>query len=382
MPTGSELKLFVLAGESSGDRLGADLVRRLSQHRPVALTGVGGPELAAEGLKSLFPMENLAVMGFSDVLKRLPLLLWRIRQTADAIIRQRPDVAVLIDSQVFVKAVAKRVRKLAPQIPTVLYVAPTVWAWRPERAAQLKPLFDELLAILPFEPAVMAKLNGPPTHFVGHPAVERFPYRPAQPEQGPLLLLPGSRKGEVRRHLPLMRQAAEELANHPRITGVVIPTLPTLVDSLRSETATWPVPVQIVTGTEREPAFATAYAAFAVSGTVTFELAMSGVPMVVTYVADPHQARLYRKLRLNVDVALPNVVLGWRAVPEILFEETPAPRNLAPLHALLDDPKNIQAQRAAYDELRALMQKGAPEAPLVDAAERVLAVAQRSLIAT
>lgn len=372
----------MLAGESSGDRLGAHLVRRLRERGSVALTGVGGQELAAEGLKSIFPMENLAVMGFSDVLRRLPLLLWRIRQTADAIIRQRPDVAVLIDSQVFVKAVAKRVRKIAPDIRLILYVAPTVWAWRPERAGQLKPLFDELLAILPFEPEVMAKLGGPSTHFVGHPAVERFPYRTSQPDQGPLLLLPGSRRGEVRRHLPLMRQAAEELADHQRITGFVIPTLPMLVDSLRAETATWPVPVRVVTGVERDAAFSSAYAAFAVSGTVTFELAVSGVPMVVTYVADPHQARLYRKLRLNVDVALPNVVLGRRAVPEMLFEETPAPRDLAPLHALLDDPKNVEGQRNAFAELRALMQKGAPEAPLVDAAERVLAMAQRSLIAT
>lgn len=382
LPTPSELRLFVVAGESSGDRLGADLVRRLRQRRPVVVSGVGGSELAGEGLNSLFPMEDLAVMGFSDVLKRLPLLLWRIRQTANAIIRQRPDVAVLIDSQVFVKAVAKRVRKLAPDMRMVLYVAPTVWAWRPERAGQLKPLFDELLAILPFEPKVMAELGGPPTHFVGHPAVVRFPYRPSQPEQGPLLLLPGSRKGEVRRHLSLMRQAAEEVANHPRISGFVIPTLPTLAESLRAETATWPVSVQIVTGVEREPAFAAAYAAFAVSGTVTFELAMSGVPMAVTYVADRHQARLYKRLKLNLDVALPSVVLGRRVVPEMLFEDTPAPRDLSALHALLDDPAEVEAQRAAFAELRALMQKGAPEAPLVDAADRVLAVAQRSLIAT
>jgi lipid-A-disaccharide synthase len=372
-----QLRLFVVAGETSGDRLGADLVRRLRQQTAVTVTGVGGAELESEGLSSLFPMDDLAVMGFSDVLKRLPLLLWRIRQTAKAIVRQRPDVAVLIDSQVFVKAVAKWVRRAAPDIPLILYVAPTVWAWRPERAALLRPLFDEVLAVLPFEPRVLGELGGPPTHFVGHPAVTRLPFRAEQPDRGPLLLLPGSRAGEVQRHLGLMRQAVEEFSNHPRITGFVIPTLPGLVDRLRAETANWPAPVQIVTGLAREPAFSGAYAAFAVSGTVTFELAMSGVPMVVTYVADPHQARIYRKMERR-DIALPSIILGRPVVPELQITDPSAPRDLTALRSLLDDPAAVAAQRTAFVELRALMQKGAPEAPLVDPAERVLAVAQRS----
>ena len=374
------LRLFILAGEASGDRIGADLVQRLRRATEVTLSGVGGPELQAEGLTSLFPMENLSVMGWSDVLRRLPLLLWRVRQTANAIIKQRPDVVVLIDSQVFVNAVASRVRRAGLTIPMLLYVAPSVWAWRPERAAELKPLFDEVLAVLPFEPKVMAELGGPPTSYVGHPALARFPMRPAQPERGPLLLLPGSRAGELRRHLRLMRNAAVALQHHPRISGFTLPTLASLADRLREEVAGWPVPVQVVTGDERQGAFATAYAAFAVSGTITFELAMSGVPMVVTYVADVQQAKRATRIGRPVQIALPNIILGREVVPELQFVDPKAERSLAPLGAFLDDPKAVAAQVAAFHELRALMQKGAPEAPLVDPADRVLAVVGQRLL--
>lgn len=375
------LRLFVVAGEASGDRIGADLVQRLRRRTELALSGVGGPELEAEGLASLFPMENLSVMGWSDVLRRLPLLLWRVCQTANAILKQRPDVVVLIDSQVFVTAVASRVRRAGLGSPMLLYVAPSVWAWRPERAGELRPLFDEVLAVLPFEPKVMAKLGGPPTSYVGHPALARFPMRADQPDRGPLLLLPGSRSGELRRHTGLMRNAATMLRTHPRITGFVIPTLSSLAERLRAEVANWPVPVEVVSGNDRHAAFASAYAAFAVSGTITFELAVSGVPMVVTYVADPQQAKRAAQIGHPVQIALPNIILGREVVPELQFVDPKAERELAPLAALVDDPAAVAAQVAAFHELRALMKKGAPEAPLVDPAERVLAHAnQRPLI--
>ncbi len=380
-PMAEPLRLFVLAGEASGDRIGADLVQRLRRGTDLTLLGVGGPELEGEGLTSLFPMDDLSVMGWSDVLRRLPLLLWRVRQTANAIIRRRPDVVVLIDSQVFVKAVAKRVRRAGLRMPMLLYVAPSVWAWRPERAAELRPLFDEVLAVLPFEPKVMAELDGPPTSYVGHPALARFPMRPAQPERGPLLLLPGSRAGELRRHLPLMRQAAEALQAHPRLTGFIMPTLTALAEGLKAEVVGWPVPVEVVSGDERGAAFASAYAAFAVSGTISFELAMTGVPMAVTYVADPQQAKRAAQIGHPVQIALPNIILGREVVPELQFVDPRAERSLGPLSALLDSPDAVAAQVAAFHELRALMQKGAPEAPLVDPAERVLAYAdQRPLI--
>lgn len=374
------LRLFVLAGEASGDRLGSDMVRRLKRRVPLEVSGVGGPELEAEGLTSLFPMSDLAVMGWSDVLRRLPLLLWRVRQVANAIIRSRPDIVVLIDSQVFTKAVAKRVRRAGLTMPMLLYVSPTVWAYHPHRAPALLPLFDEVLAILPFEPSEMRRLGGPPTHFVGHPSDKRFPPRAVQPEQGPLMLLPGSRRGELRRHLPLMRLAVEQFRNHPRVTGFVIPTLEHLVPTLRAETASWAAPVTLLTGEARQSAWNNAYAAFVVSGTATLELAMGKVPMVVTYVADPHQVKVVEALNRPVTIGLPNIILGRRVVPELQLRPKEMPADLPLLAGLLDDPAQVATQLAAFDEMRALMQKGAPEAPLADVADRVLAHAPQRLL--
>lgn len=370
------LRLFVLAGEASGDRIGADLVQRLRGRTEVTIAGVGGVELAGEGLATMFPMSDLSVMGWSDVLVRLPLLLWRARQVANAIIRNKPDVVVLIDSQVFTRVVAERVRKAGSNVPMLLYVAPAVWVWAPERAAKLRPLFDEVLVVLPFEPKVMAELCGPPTSYVGHPALTRQALRETQPEHGPFLLLPGSRTGELRRHLGLMRSVVEALREHPKISGFVLPTLGHLREGLVAEVAGWSAPVAVVTGTARDAAFAEAVGAFAVSGTVTLELAMAGVPMVVTYVGDRGQAKRYAQLEKPPMVGLPNIVAGREVVPEVLFSGEVNFSRVAPaLRGLLDDPAAIAAQLAAFREIRALMQKGAPEAPLVDPAERVLAVA-------
>lgn len=367
------LRLFVLAGEASGDRIGADLVRRLRSRTELEVAGVGGTELAGAGLRSLFPMSDLSVMGWSDVLVRLPLLLWRARQVAEAIIRGKPDVVVLIDSQVFVRVVAERVRRAGSRVPMLLYVAPAVWAWAPERAAKLRPLFDEVLAVLPFEPRVMAELGGPPTSYVGHPALTQ-PMRGQQPERGPLLLLPGSRVGELKRHLGLMRAGVEALRDHPKVSGFVLPTLRGIRDQLAAEVAGWPAPVEVVTGPARDAVVAEAVGAFAVSGTVTLELAMAGVPMVVTYVGDRGQAKRYARLEKPPMVALPNIIAGREVVPELLFPGEADTAKAGPaLRALLDDPAAIAAQLAAFREVRTLMQKGAPEAPLVDAAERVLA---------
>jgi lipid-A-disaccharide synthase len=370
------LRVFVLAGEASGDRIGADLVRRLRGRMKLTISGVGGGELAAEGLSSMFPMSDLSVMGWSDVLVRLPLLLWRARQVANAIVRDRPDVVVLIDSQVFSRVVAERVRKAGSTVPMLLYVAPAVWVWAPERAAKLKPLFDEVLAVLPFEPRVMAELHGPLTSYVGHPALERQAMRQVQPERGPLLLLPGSRVGELKRHMGLMRAAVEALSDHPKVSGFVLPTLGHLRDRLAAEVAGWSAPVEVVTGSARDRAFEAAIGAFAVSGTVTLELAMAGVPMVVTYVGDRGQAKRYAQLDKPPMVGLPNIVAGREVVPELLFPgEVDLTRVGPALRDLLDRPAAIAAQVVAFREIRALMQKGAPEAPLVDPAERVLALA-------
>ncbi len=366
------LSLFILAGEPSGDRIAADLVARLRQRVTLTLTGVGGDDLAAQGLVSLYPMGDLSVMGISDVLKRLPLLLWRVEQTARAIRAGRPDIVVLVDAQDFSKLVAKRLKALGHVGPIILYGAPTVWARAPERAAKLRPLFDEVLAVLPFEPAVMARLGGPPTSYVGHPALAEVLERTAPVERGPLILLPGSRDGELRRHLPLFRPVVAALADHEAIDGAVIPTLSRLAPRLREAVADWPVPVTVEAARTARPAlYGRAVVALTVAGTATLELALARLPMVVSYVMDSHQARVFDKIG-RPPVSLPNIILGRPQVTELVQSQPDAQAMIDSLLVLLDNKKARQDQIAAFGELATLMDVGTAEAPRQDPADRVL----------
>ena len=366
------LKLFIQAGEPSGDRIAADLVARLRNKVALALTGVGGDELKAAGLVPLYPMSYRSVMGLSDVLRRLPLLLWRIEQTARAIRKGRPDIVVLVDAQDFSKLLARRLKSLGFGGKVILYVSPSVWARHPERAAKLRPLFDEVLAVLPFEPAVMQRLGGPPTSYVGHPALADRLDRAVDPKSGPLILLPGSREGELRRHLPLFRDVVAGLNGHPAVDDIVIPTLPALVGRIRDEVAGWPVQVSVVDDRAERPAlYARAVAALSVSGTATLELALARLPMVVSYVMDSHQAPAYERYGRPV-VSLPSIILGRPVVPEYVQARADARTLGAALRTLLDDKKARQSQIEAFGELAHLMETGEVEFPRQDPADRIL----------
>lgn len=368
------LRLFILAGEPSGDRIAADLVARLRRLTELELTGIGGDELAGQGLQSLYPMSDLAVMGVTDVLLNLPRLLWRLEQTARTILDSQPDVVVLVDAQDFSKLLARRLRKRGYRGTLILYVAPSVWARNPERAAGIRPLFDAVLAVLPFEPEVMETLGGPPTYYVGHPALgERLETASAR-EEGPLILLPGSREGELRRHLPVLKSIMARLAEVPGVTEFLIPTLPRLRQRLEAATADWPVPVRVVDRrNERQFLYAQALGAICVSGTVTLELALARVPMAVIYALDGHQARIYERLG-RPPVSLPNIILGRDVVPELVAADlTPETVAQAAL-GLLADKKARQDQIDAFGELADLMEAGRPPHEKQDPAERVLAV--------
>ncbi|MDB5505707.1 MAG: hypothetical protein JWR75_345 [Devosia sp.] len=363
------LRLFILSGEPSGDRLATDLVRRLKAIRLVELSGVGSGELPAEGLVAIFPAAELAVMGVADVVARLPRLLRRIREIADFIIRTIPDIVVLVDQQVFSRLLAKRLRGLGWKHPILLYVAPTVWARAPERARLIAPLFDEVLAILPFEPAAMRRLGGPPTSYVGHPALAELQL-PTMPDGNTIALLPGSRQGELRRHLPMFRIVAEAIgAAHP----IALVTLPQLEDRLTEEVSRWSVPVTIVADRERRAElYASTLVAASAAGTATLELALAGVPMVATHVMDLVQSLTYRRLGRPA-VALPSIVLGRPVVPEIITGRAEPQRLLTEVRALIGDSARRAVQRGAFAELRALMEVGTKDAPRQDPAQRVLA---------
>ncbi|MFD1251991.1 Lipid-A-disaccharide synthase [Devosia equisanguinis] len=368
------LRLFILAGEPSGDRIAADLVGRLRQKVDVALSGVGGDELIGQGLVPLFPMSDLAVMGVTDVILNLPKLLWRIGQAARAILRSQPDMVVLVDAQDFSRLLAARLRAKGYSGPIILYVAPSVWARHPERAAKLRPLFDATLAVLPFEPAVMQRLGGPPTRYVGHPALGEALLTETAPKQGPLVLLPGSRKGELRRHLPLLAAIAPSLLAEAAVTELVIPTLPALRGRLEKAVANWPVPVRIEDRrAERKALYGQAVAAICVSGTVTLELALARVPMLVIYALDGPQARVYEQIG-RPQVSLPNIILGREAVPEMVSQSLSAEAVGGAAFALVRDQQVRQAQVAAFAELYTLMQAGEADYGRQDPADEVLAV--------
>ena len=330
---GTVLKVAVVAGEVSGDLLGGDLVHALkaAYEGPVELIGVGGEALQAEGLRSLFDFSELSIMGLTQVLQRLPQLMRRIRQTADAIVAARPDVLVIVDSPDFTHRVAKRVRAALPGLPIVDYVCPSVWAWKEYRARAMVPYIDHVLAVLPFEPGAMEHLGGPPTTFVGHrltgdPALLKVrAARAAQPvkrrdEPKTIMLLPGSRSAEIRNLLPIFGQAAAEFEARNGPARFLLPTVPRQEVLVREIAATLPVTVDIgVSAESKWNAFAEADAALAASGTVLLELALAGVPAAAAYKADWLITLMSKRIKIW-SAALPNLIADYPLIPEHINE--------------------------------------------------------------
>ena len=335
--TGRMPTICIVAGEESGDQLGSELMKALNERlgEGVRYCGVGGEKMTRLGLTSFFDMSDVSVMGLTAVLARLPLIVRRVYQTVDAVIAAEPDVLVIVDSPDFTHNVAKRVRKRAPHIPIIGYVSPSVWAWRPGRARKMSVYVDDLLALLPFEPAAHERLGGPRTHYVGHPLSERAEdLRPAEGERAPLsanspvlVVLPGSRRSEIDRLLQDFGQTLELVAREIPDLKVILPAVAHLEGKIREGVSDWAVTPDIVTGeAAKKAAFRQAHAALAASGTVSLELALAGVPMVVAYKVDWFFRRIKELNRIfkfaSVDsFVLPNIILGSKAIPEFLDEE-------------------------------------------------------------
>ena len=360
--------VFLVAGEDSGERLGAALIAAIRRRRPDArFSAVGGAQMADAGVPSLFPLGDLAIFGFAAIPARLPKILHRIRQTADAVIAAKPDVLVIIDSPEFTHRVARRVRAQAPAIPIVDYVCPSVWAWRPGRARAMRAYVDHVLALLPFEPLAMRNLGGPACTYVGHPLSERVAsVRPNGEEarrrlaDPPLLLvLPGSRASEIRRMAGVFGAAVGLAAKRAGPLEVVVPAVPRLADTVRAAVANWPLPARVVTdANEKDAAFRNARAALVKSGTSTLELAVAGVPMVAAYKV-PLLEELAARLLVKVQsVILANLVLGENVVPELLQRDATAERLAAALVPLLGDTPERRRQIDAFGRLDAIMEIG------------------------
>ena len=375
------MNIFLVAGEESGDRLGAALIAALRRADPaVRLTGVGGSHMAAESVPSLFPLGDLAIIGFGAILSSLPRILRRISEVADAVLAANPDVLVIIDSPEFTHRVARKVRAHAPHIRIVDYVCPSVWAWRSGRARAMRSYVDRVLALLPFEPAAMQRLGGPPTDFVGHPLGERV--SELRPDAGeakrrlsdpPLLLvLPGSRSGEIRRMAEVFGATVAYVAARAGALEVVVPSVPRLADTVREAVAAWPVPVRVVTdAAEKDLAFRQARAALTKSGTSTLELALAGVPMVAAYKVTFPEEMIGRLLIRVQSYILANLVVGENVVPQFLqYQCTPEALGDALLPLLSDTPER-RLQVEAFARLDRIMDIGGP-APSDRAAALVL----------
>lgn len=362
--------IYLVAGEASGDVLGARLMAACrAQHPGCAFAGVGGPRMAEQGLHSLFPLADLAVMGLVEILPRIPLIRRRLADVRADLAARRPDLLVAIDSPGFTHRV---LRQAPPGLRRAAYVAPQVWAWREGRVRHFPGLWHKLLCLLPFEPAWFAA-RGLDATFVGHPVLEsgadtgnaaRFRTRHAiAPDAPVLVLMPGSRRSEVPRLLPVFGRTLALLARAAPGLRPVLPVSAVVADTVRRAARDWPVPPVVVTElADKHDAYAAADAALTKSGTSTLELALAGVPMAVTYRVNPISAAFARRLIRVPHVAMVNLLAGRELVPELLQGDCTPDRLAETVLHLLHDPAAAAAQRAGFQAVLAQLRPpgGAP----------------------
>jgi lipid-A-disaccharide synthase len=377
--------IFVIAGEPSGDALGAALIRALRARTSgrLRVAGIGGEQMRTQGVESLVPLAELAVAGLAEVLPHAPRLLRRIRETVAAIRALRPDAVVTIDSSGFCWRVAHRLRRAGERVPLIAYVAPMVWAWRPGRARHMARWYDHVMTLLPFEPPYFEKVGLAASH-VGHPVLESgagrgdaIRFRGAHgigDEELVLAILPGSRGAEVRRLLPVFGTTLERLDHMVGPFRVAVPTVATVAEQVAAGVVHWPGrPIVLRRQADKYDAFAASRAALAASGTVALELALAGVPMAVAYRLNPLTEALLDRLLTVRQVNLINLLLGEALVPEHLRDACTPERLAASLALLIRDERVRSAHLAGYDRAMRLL-RGDGVTPSLAAADRVLAL--------
>ncbi|HSV28955.1 MAG TPA: lipid-A-disaccharide synthase [Candidatus Omnitrophota bacterium] len=385
--------IYVIAGEPSGDLLGGRLMAGLKARTDgaVQFAGIGGQAMRAQGLDSLFPMAELSVMGLVEVMPRIPRILRRVRQTVADIGARRPDAIVTIDSWGFTGRVQKAVQELYPDIPRIHYVAPMVWAWKPNRTKKLARVLDLLMTLLPFEPPLFEK-DGLRSLHVGHPVIEcgaesgdgaAFRARHGIAADAPVLVaLPGSRHSETSRLLPVFGEAIRLIAARQPGLTLVVPTVETVAEQVRAAVKSWDLPAIVVDGAaEKYDAFAAGTVGMAASGTVALELALAGLPTIITYRVSPLTAFVARRfLGLGKTLkwaTLVNILMDRTVMPELLQEDCTPQAVADGVLGLLGDPAARQAMRAEMRDAMVRLGYGGVS-PSARAADAVLAfIAER-----
>lgn len=385
--------VYLIAGEASGDALGASLMAALKIRLggAVRFAGIGGPLMADEGLDSLFPMDDLAVMGLAEVVPRLPRLLTRMAETRADVLAKNPAVLVTIDAPDFCFRVAKKIKALRPGLPIVHYVAPTVWAWRPKRAKAVARFLDHMLCLYPFEPPYFTR-EGLAATFIGHPIALSIGAQPGADDRADdfrarhavaadaqvLAVLPGSRGGELDRLLPVFGETLTRLWADGWRGRVVVPTLTRHEDRIMAAVQDWPGNPLVVAGNdEKWRAFAAADTALAASGTVTLELAAAGVPTVIAYKVSGVTAAIARRLIRTPHAGLVSILLGEEVMPEFIQDDCRADRLAPALQDLLGDEAARATQRGHFKQAMAMLQ-GPADGPAAAAAEVVVGVIGRA----
>ena len=375
--------IFLIAGEPSGDLIASRLMAALRRRTQgsVRFAGVGGPLMAEQGLESLFPYDELSLMGVLEIVPHVPRMLRRIRATARTARRLRPAAYVSVDVPEFALRVARRLKGAG--FPLIHYVAPTVWAYRPGRAAKIARYLDHVLCLFPFEPPYF-EAEGLDASFVGHPLIEepigeadgpRFRKRHGiDPELPVIAALPGSRASELRRHEPVFAETVRALARRIENLRVLVPTLPQNRTTVDAKTASWGAPVTVVEGkAEKYAAFAASDVALTASGMATLELALAAVPMVVCYRVNPLTAEIARRILIAPHIAMPNIIADRRAAPEFVQRDCSSERLVPAIEELLRDVSQRRDQIESFGEIATRLGRGGPP-PSERAAEAVLNV--------
>ena len=376
------MKIAFVLGEESADRIAADLARALRARvgDDLQLVGLGGERMREEGLTSLFDIEELSIIGIGGIISRLPQLMRRLSQSAEAILAAGPDAVVTIDSFTFTNRVARRIRKARPDIPIVNIVPPAVWAYRPGRVEALTAAVDHAICLFPFEPQVLAELGGPPATYVGHPLMDEPRLtairqrldadQPRLPRASPkLLILPGSRRGEIKRLMDDFGRTFAFLKRRMPGLTAILPAIPRVRNAIEAKLEGWEHRPEIVAGEDAKwQAFGEADAALAASGTVALELGLAGIPTVVAYRLDPVAYRI-RHIITGWTAVLPNLIVDHPLVAEHFHDFVRADLLGRRLERLLTDTPERRAQLIGFAELRRRMEVDRPPG---DAAAEIL----------